>query len=213
MIPAVISVAVFPLMSRLAHEGKEQFSLILEKTLRLMLVVALPIAIGGILFAYKIVPLIFGQAYIGAVPTLQVLMLLVIPSFPLTVLSNAIFAKNNQRKLTGAYFLGVAMNIVLNLFLVPRFGAVGASLSTLLSTCTITCFIWIELRKDIEFHVFRKLARPAIAGVVMVIATLILQKVGAEAILTMAVVGLTYFGVLFLLREPLLKEAMGIFKK
>jgi len=56
-----------------------------------------------------------------------------VPVFFGVVLSNALVAKGIQKFNAYGAIVGAAANVVLNLFLIPRYGAVGASWATLVS--------------------------------------------------------------------------------
>ena len=164
ILPSTIAMAVFPLMSRLVNVNKKQFRVILEKTLSVIMLAGIPISLGGILLAEQLILKVFGQGYVDAIPIFRVLMLMLLISFPLVLLSNAIFAHNKQRSLAQAYSLGILANILFNLLLIPKFGAVGAAVATLVSTGTITIFIWRKLKITNDFEILPNLKKPFFAA-------------------------------------------------
>lgn len=206
IIPSTIAIAIFPLMSRLIITDKTQSRMVLEKTLVLIMLIGLPIALGGMILADQIVLSVFGQGYLGAIPIMQVLMLMMLASFPLFLLSNAILTHNKQKELVPVYMLGILVNILLNFLLIPQFGAVGAAVATLVSTGTITIFIWIKLKIIDNFEIFPKLKIAFLANLVMALLTLTLKHFGVNFIANMGISAIIYCSTLFLLREPIVRE-------
>ncbi|MFA6520723.1 MAG: flippase [Candidatus Paceibacterota bacterium] len=206
ILPSTIAVAVFPLMSRLVNVDKQQFRVLLEKTLSMILLMGIPVAIGGILLADQIILKVFGQDYVGAIPIFQVLMLMLLISFPLVLLSNAIFAHNKQRNLAPAYTFGIIANVIFNLLLIPKFGAVGSAVATLVSTGTITLFIWMKLKKINDFAVLKNLKKSFLATLVMICFIFIFKYFEVGVMQNIFVSAFVYFATLLLLKESIFKD-------
>lgn len=212
IIPSTIAVAVFPLMSRLANIDHKQFRIILEKIFSLIMLIGIPISLGGIILADQLVPLIFGQDYLGAIPILRILMLMLLFSFPLILLSNAIFAHNKQKKLVLVYSLGILANVLFNLLLIPKFGAVGSALATLVSTSIITIFIWIKLKTISDFEIMPKLKKSFFATLIMIFPIFIFKYFEINIIINIIISSIIYFFIILLLKESIFKEIKEIIK-
>ncbi|MEK9181590.1 MAG: flippase, partial [Patescibacteria group bacterium] len=204
--PSTIGVAVFPLMSRLANTDKEQFRTTLEKTLSLIMLIGIPTSLGGVILADQLIPLIFGHDYSGAIPIMRIIMLMLLISFPLVLLSNAIFAHNKQKKLAPAYTFGILANILFNLLLIPKFGAVGAALATLVSTTIITIVIWRKLKIINYFEVMPKLKKSFFATLVMIFSIFIIKYLEVGVVLNIIVSAIIYFSTLLLQKESIFKD-------
>jgi O-antigen/teichoic acid export membrane protein len=81
--------------------------------------------------ADRLVPLLFGERYAGAVPTLRILAL----SFPLLSLNLALTHQlvgwNRQRAYAAVCAVALAVNLTLNAWLIPAFSIDGAAWATL----------------------------------------------------------------------------------
>lgn len=133
MVPIVTSLAVvaLPKVSLLKNEGNwDEIKVLMNKSFSIVGFLAYPIAFGIIAVAPVFVPLFFGNSFGGTILPLQIIILTVI-----------VIGYNN---LTGIqillgfgydkYFLysilaGTVSNVVLNLILIPNFGAVGTAIS------------------------------------------------------------------------------------
>jgi O-antigen/teichoic acid export membrane protein len=91
--------------------------------------VALPIA----LLAGPIISFIFGAQYLAAVPILQIYIWSSIGLFLGVVVSNQLMAENRTRAVFAINFAAMAVNVVLNIILIPKIGLIGSALATLIA--------------------------------------------------------------------------------
>lgn len=210
IIPTMIATSVFSVFSRRIESDAKGFAFALKKTLGAVMLVALPISAGGILLAPKLITLFFGAAYVAAAPMLSVLMLMLLAAFPLLVLSNAVVAQDKQRTLALSHIAGIGANIALNWILIPRYGAIGAAVATLVSTSLITSIVWKKLVSVTAFPIMPKLSRALVATACMIILVLILEHFGIGLIPIILTATLVYGALLFLLKEPVTREILAL---
>ncbi len=140
-------------------------------------------------------------------------MIMLLVSFPFVLLSNAIFSHNKQQSLAGAYAFGIVANIIFNILLVPRFGAVGSAFATFISTTIITIIVWRKMKKINYFEVFPDLKKILSSSALMAVSILLLNYLGISVILNILISSLLYVGVLLLFKEPILRELGTIVRK
>jgi O-antigen/teichoic acid export membrane protein len=212
ILPIMIATAVFPLFSRLANKDNMQFSIALEKTMAITMMIGIPIAFGGLILSEEIVTLFFGVGYANAVPILNILMVMLLVSFPLILLSNAIFAYNEQKHLALAYLSGVIANVLLNILLIPQYGAVGSAIATFVCSAVITLIIWIKMKSINSFRTFRYVKKSILATIGMLCILALCQYFDLHIVITALGSMIFYVVVLLLLKEPLLKEIQSILR-
>lgn len=127
-IPLVFVAALYPAMSSVFadHDTKKMKS-VFAGSLRLMVIIAAPLAAGISAVAPKAIPVIYNTAFIGAVPPLMVLSWVLIPiflDFPVGSLLNATHRAHLKTSAMGATMV---LNAILNFILVPPLGPVGAA--------------------------------------------------------------------------------------
>ncbi len=210
IVPSMIASASFPLMARLADKDNVKFKMVLEKTLEIFTMIGVPITFGGLILANQIILLVFGQAYLEAIPVFQILMIMLLVSFPLIVLINSIFVYNEQKKLVLVNILGVFVNVILNFFLIPKFGITGAAVATLASTASITLTMWRKMKKINYFGILPALKTVILPVVVMSLIILILKYFGIGVILNIIISSFIYFWILFLIKKSILTELKEI---
>lgn len=92
--------------------------------------VALPLAAGGYLLSADIIGLFFGASYASSAPVLQILILSIPFLLLRSVLQAALITAKRQDRIMWITFWSAALNIALNLLIIPRYGMTGAALTT-----------------------------------------------------------------------------------
>ncbi len=174
--PAVVSHSLYPLFASLMAEGKlEEVRTILERYLRFMAAVALPMATGVMLLAGPIIKLLAGDEYAAAANILAVVVWAPAILFLYIVVNSLVISQLTKFAvaITGA---NVVINIIGNLILLPRIGIMGAAIMTLVSESIQGLFYFYFVRKKItKFKFLVNLWQPFIASSVMGVVVYMLR--------------------------------------
>ena len=209
VIPGFIAASIFPLLSRYEMD-MEKSERIFEKSMTAVLALGIPITIAGIFFSKQIILLVFGSAYSAGAPVLSALMISILASYPNILLTNLIFSKNLQRIFITVTTFGVLLNIALNFLLIPKYGALGAALSTVIAELLIVYTTWRKMKKHIRFSVIPKLSNIAIASTIMTLSIITSNLIGIPFILTIVIATGIYMLSLKLLKEPIFNEIIAL---
>ena len=135
-LPSIFSLAVFPVLARLSGE-ENTVTRTTQKSLDIILVAVIPIAISTFVFAEQIIDLLFGlKEFSQSIIVLKVLsfgLLLVYVDF---VLVMALIAMDKQRQWSVVALAAIPVSIILNYILIPYFqarignGGVGSAVAT-----------------------------------------------------------------------------------
>ncbi len=205
-IPALLASAFFPVFAKLANKDDSRFSSVFEKSIKISLMIALPMIAGGLILSYKIIQLLYGNAYTPSVTTFSILLFTVLIVFPSTFIGNAIFAYNKHKVFVGFLTLGVLSNVTLNYLLIPRFGIEGSAVATIIAQLLANGLGFIEMKKINNFKVLKYLPKIFMATIVMSILTLFLNNLGVNVVINIMISSIVYFGILYLLKESLLDK-------
>lgn len=205
-IPALLSMAMFPMLARFSISESTKLKNVLEKTLSAIILLAIPIAFGGVILAKKIVIIFLGIEYLRAASVLQILMITTLITFPSIILSSAIFAVNEQKIFFKASGIGALINILLNLFLIPLWGAIGAAISTFFALAITTIFMWKRIKKVSNLSLLDKLKKPLLAGVIMLLISFFLETKQFNFILNIIISAFTYLFSLYIMKDNTLKD-------
>ena len=166
IIPSYLTMAIFPLMSRYAREAGDALRRAYILSLRLLVLIALPLSVGTCLLADRIILISFGPKMLpGSAQALAILIWFLPFSFINSVTQYALIAVNQQHFLTRAFLIGAAFNIVANLILIPRYSFLGAALTTVLSEIVLFLPFYYSVRKHITTLPFGEIFwRPVVAS-------------------------------------------------
>jgi O-antigen/teichoic acid export membrane protein len=196
--PAVVSHALYPLFASLMAAGqREQIADVLEKYLRFMIALALPLGVGGTILAKQIIG-ILSPEFQAAAPVLAVLVWAPAILFIYIVANSLVISQLTKFAMfiTGA---NVLVNIVGNLILLPRVGIVGAAIMTLVSEFLQGLFYFYFVRKKItSFRFFGFWWQPLLASLAMGVVVWWLQFLPIYFVVPIGV--LTYGAGLWLVR-------------
>lgn len=227
IIPSMFTMALFPLMSRLARREGDNLLRSYIVSLRLLIMVSLPIAAAVTFVARPLVYLVGGAQYLdvpgsfslfgrsieyvgGADLAFQFSIWSIPIGFVNSVTQYVLIAVNQQRHLTRAFITGVLFNVVANLLLIPRFGYVAAAVTTILSELILMIPFYALVRRHVGRVPWPALfARPLLATGAMLIVSWLLVRVGLNVWGATALGALAYATVL-LLSGALRDEEMSV---
>jgi O-antigen/teichoic acid export membrane protein len=139
--------AVFPALSLLAAGDRGRLVFAYEKSYKMLAILGLPLAIGLGLAADSIVHLTRG--FEQSIPALRILA----PSVALLFVNNAFIytltAINRQLDFTRLALVTFAVNVILNLVLIPPYGYLGAATASTLTEVALFAGGWWLLRRHL----------------------------------------------------------------
>jgi O-antigen/teichoic acid export membrane protein len=154
VLPMLLASSVFPIMARLAKSDPVAIKKILEKYVALVILVAIPIALTGFLFAKPIIGIVFGSSYLPAVATFRILILTVLIVYPSTLIGNAIFAYDQHKAFLKFTLVAIVGNVIFNALLIPPLGIEGAAFATLFAQIITNVLIWRKMKKINDFRMW-----------------------------------------------------------
>ena len=143
-LPMIIASSVAPMLLRERAQSQEHYMQALFRLYILMVRLSLAIAVPLAIASPKLIELLFGGDFSESSGVLRVHIWAAIAVF-LGVASSQYMINEGLQKLSlYRTLIGLAINILLNLFLIPAFGAMGAAISTLISYFIATFSIMIS---------------------------------------------------------------------
>jgi O-antigen/teichoic acid export membrane protein len=197
VIPSSFVLALFPLLARHANGDRVGMAALTRSGIRVLLLIAFPVAVGTTALADGLIVLIAGQSYLPqSAQALQILIWYLPLSFVNGLLQYVLIAVNRQRTLTIAFVIGVIFNLGANLALIPIWGYVGAALVTVASEAVLMApFLWIARREIGSIGLLGVAWRPALAAAIMAFPV---WDVGTWSPLLAIPIGAVTYGVVLL---------------
>jgi O-antigen/teichoic acid export membrane protein len=211
ILPASFTIAVFPILSRYAASAKDSLMRAYLLSVRLLVIVALPIAIVTTALAEPLVYLLGGSQYL---PDSRIALQFMIWSIPVgfvnSVTHYVLIALNQQRFLTKAFAIGLAFTFAANLVFIPLYSYRASALIHLFSELALLLPFYYCLRRHLAPVPWgRLLWRPALAAALMGGLLVLLRD--TSLLLTVPLGGLIYLLALILL-GTFSEEEIALFK-
>jgi len=132
-IPQLLAAALFPSLLNSKMVSAEQYRSRMRICLAAFALTATAIAVVVTIFADRIVLTLFGAEYAAAAAILQIHIWGGVFIFQRAVASKWMIAENLFMFSFVSHGLGAVLNVVLNLVLIPRYGAIGSAVATVIS--------------------------------------------------------------------------------
>lgn len=145
---AAFGFIVMPILSSINDEDEgEKFESIYRFTTKWVIVGATPLILIFLLMPGELITVIYGTEYILGQNALVILMLGMFLNIILGPNANALISLGESKSIFRVTIFAAAINIVLNLVLIPPFGIEGAAVATSLATIAMTFLFSLELYK------------------------------------------------------------------
>lgn len=160
-VPVVTSLAavLLPRIAALREEKKwTDINLLMNKSFSVVGFLSFPIAFGLMAVSPSFVPLFFGEQFVGTVIPLQIVsFLVVIIGFNNLTGIQVLLGFGKDKLFLYSILFGAVSNFVLNLCLIPLYGASGAAISSLFAEILvlITMLFYVYRQTPVRFHVKR----------------------------------------------------------
>jgi len=138
LLPIAFASALYPPLSHAFIHDRASLTALVTRAWSLMVISALPIAVGTTLLANRFIVLLFGARYAPAGPVLAMLVWAGALMFLFSVLNITFKAIDRQPTVAILVFMGMVINIGLNVVFIPWWGAWGASLALVIAYLVMT---------------------------------------------------------------------------
>lgn len=212
-LPLAFTASVYPALSAYWHSDRRQLEITFARALNYLTIISWPIMVGTFLLADKIV-LLFSDGYSAAILPLKIAILalfFIFINYPIGSLLNAC---DSQKINTKNMIITAIFSIILNIILIPRYQALGAVITVLLSS-----FLMFSLG---AFSVFNLIKYKFKQNILILLKTLLasffmglsimLLKANVPLLILIAISGTAYILVLFALGAIRREDIDSIYK-
>jgi len=199
-IPIAFSAALAPIAARAFIDNLSKLKLIYEKSFTYITYITIPIVIGTIVLANKIINLIYGSEYANGTLALQILIVMIFFNFQVYTFGLALNSMNKEKITMIAAILAVIVNVGLNFWLIPIYSFIGAAVTTIISEITYFVFCYYFTSKLLlKLNLIKITWKPLLSGLIM--GTIIYYLKDFNLFLLMVMGFIIYVGLLFLFRS------------
>ncbi len=194
----VYVVAVFPTMSRYYAQDKAKMGAILNYTLKILYVAALPALFGMVAVAEPTIRFLYGHEFGEAVAPLQILMFYALLTGLNSLFINTLWAAHKQRRVLQISAVNAVMTVVFSYLFISRFGAAGAAGAGALAGGISTLIYRHAVSDLIPLHDLKHSLKPLLAAAAMSIVLFLLK--GLNLFILIGVGILVYTIVIFAIK-------------
>ncbi len=194
-----VTAVLLPRMSYYYEKGQTStLKRTLKKSYRVLLMASIPVVVFCIIFARECILVIAGPDYVDAIVPTQVIMSCII----MMVITNLIgvqilIPSGKEKKYMHAVIIGAVVDLALNSFMIPLWGALGAAIATLVAQ-TAQAVFQIIIARDYVKIMFNGKKTLQIFGVTLiasVITVIVNMNVQLFFIYQLFVLAGIFFGV------------------
>jgi len=166
-IPIIFQKVIQPYFSEKWNMG-EDASVFFNIMLKYSLMMVLPAISGMFFLRNEIIMLLSGKEYLPAAPLLMVLLPVSLFAVIKYIFDKTMFLRDMIKPMILIYLMAAAVNILFNLYFIPRIGAIAAAYSTVISYFIILLIMFCLRPKEIRIKFnYLKPIRILIASILM----------------------------------------------
>ena len=143
----LIGASFYPALSKFSKTSAEKFQKTWNYELEIMILISLPLVVGGIFLAPKIIYSFYPLDFAPSVLAFQILILTAGIIFLYRPFYDAMIVLNQQAKTFWITIAGAVTNVTLNLILIPKYSLYGAATATVITNLLILLIIIFYARK------------------------------------------------------------------
>jgi O-antigen/teichoic acid export membrane protein len=213
LVPQTYMTNVYPVLSHAEHVADRNTSrIVLEKSIKYLLAISLPLTAGVIVAARPILTIVYGAGFEPSVQPLRMMAWCVALSSLTSVLWRLLAARNQQHLLLRAQVWVTVARVAGGYGFIAWLGVVGAAISTTLSMLVQNLFMEYYVRRDgTRLGVVRLSWRLCIAALGMgLIAGLVVNLLSFWMVVLVA---MTFYGALMVLLRAVSFEEVASLRK
>ena len=210
VVDRVAGMLLLPASSRLHASSPDTLTSTLETTVRYIVLIALPLSVGGTMLAGTILPFVFGSQYAASVDVFRILIWFSFFTLLHTVYATGLIA-TGQEKLFGKIMMVSGILYSASVILCTMaFGVVGTAAAVVGSEAMTVILVRRAFSRFVQLRLPRSLSGIAAAAIVMGI---VLFFVHAQVLIAVGIGAVTYAAALLILRAANLKDVTELARR
>jgi O-antigen/teichoic acid export membrane protein len=185
----ILGQVFFPLLSETVGQDHENEQRYLGWLWQASMGLALPIATGGFILAEPLTRLALGSQYTGAGTLFRWLMLTIVSGPLASYFGSQLIPIAREKKYLASVLAGAVVNVILNLFLIPRYGAIAAAFTTAISQAVVALMNYYFVRDLRRPSLLRGLALSVTASGIMATGLLLARSLLPLHVVVQVVLG------------------------
>ena len=195
------------------------FKKYMVKALNFELLMALSLTLYFVLYSAESINFLAGQGYEGAILAMQIITVAVIPNGLTGILGVQVLTSLEKEKyVLYSVVVGAVSDFLLNLLMIPAYGAAGAALATTIAEFLVL-FVQIYYTKDLLKDIWKDIRAINYLSICLIsgVGAYFVKFFGVSNLFKLCISAVVYFGIygigLIIVREPVLMKMLKDLKK
>lgn len=148
-----LGTVMMPRMSNLAaKKDKETSAKYIEKSMDFIMFLSIGMCFGLLSISDSLIPLLYGEDFIGSVPLLNLLAVtLVFIAWGNVIRTQYVIPNKRDKIYISSITIGAFCNLIINALLIPIMGAIGACVGTIMAELSVPIYQLIMLHKELPY--------------------------------------------------------------
>jgi O-antigen/teichoic acid export membrane protein len=174
----ILVLLLFPASARKFHESPDKFQELLRGTLRWIIIIGLPVAVGGMLVADEMIGIVFGFEYGMSAPVLQVFIWYFFLTMIHTVFTSGLIGAGGEKsygRIMGVTALAFFITVSAGVYF---FGPIGAAFGVVVAESLSIVFINRVMRLLVPLSPPEKILRVLLSVILMAVVVVHIEQYG-----------------------------------
>jgi O-antigen/teichoic acid export membrane protein len=207
-VPVTMLGVVLPVLAVYQRQSPDRLRTAVSMFFKALLLVGWPLSVGVAVLAYPLAGLWSGF-FPQSIPALQILAIAYVFAFVNNAFIGALTALDRQATYAWAAGVAVVVNLILNVILIPPFGYIAASWTTVVTELVLVSIgWWLTARYLGSLHLPAVSWRPLLAGLVMGVVIFPFRAMHGDAVVFVVVLAMAVYVVAVVLLRAVTTEEM-----
>lgn len=167
---SIISTAIFPILIQALNVSQQKFQQYWKLWMQYTVLLGFLTVFLVIVYARDIILLIYTSEYLPAIRALRIVMVTAMIVYINNLYYHILVIKEQQRLILYAMIVGCVLNVVMNLFFIPKWGIEGSAIATAISQFAygIVCMLTVIRKnafKTLHYAMLSRLCMAVISGI------------------------------------------------
>jgi O-antigen/teichoic acid export membrane protein len=211
-VPITMLGVVLPALAVYQRSSPDRLRTAVSMFFKALLMLGWPLSIGVVVLAHPLAGLWSGF-YPQSVPALQILALAYVFAFVNNAFIGALTVLDRQAAYARAAGASLVVNLALNLILIPPFGYIAASWTTVATEIVLVAAGWWLTAKHLgKLHLAASSWRPILAGVVMGATLYPFKEVRGDTVVLVVLLGIAIYAAAVVLLRAMTREEIDFLR-
>lgn len=203
---SALGVVMLPRMTNLIAAGdKDTANQYIEISLKFVMLISIGAMAGLIAIAPTFIPMFLGNEFLECISVVSILSItLIFISWANVIRTQYLIPNNKDSIYIISTLLGAIVNVLANLILIPKYGALGAGIGTVLAELTVAVYQTIKIYGELNIMKYIKYIFLYIPPAFIMYLTVVNLKISSkfsilDVLIKVGGGGIVYLGIIFIL--------------